>query len=185
LGPTDAVLTGTADLLERVHAEANNTVSIIGWSLGGLYARELARAAPDTVRQVITLGSPIQMLEQDSSSAQGLWNALKHLHSPDFKRETRAAFRPHLKVPATSIYSRTDGVVHWHMSLIRQTEHSENIRVYGSHCGLGFNNSAIFAIADRLAQPEDTWLPFQVPFMLRPYYPRSHSFNLGRLPLSG
>ncbi len=182
LGPTAEILDGIGTLVESVHAQAQGPVSIIGWSLGGIYARELARAAPGMVRQVITLGSPIQMIEQDSSSAQGIWDALKHLHSPEFKRETRAAFRPLLEVPTTSIYSRTDGVVHWHMSLVRQTEHSENIRVYGSHCGLGFNNSAIFAIADRLAQPANDWKPFRVPLILRAHYPRSHHFDLNRLP---
>lgn len=187
LGPTETILAGTIALLERVHAQSQQdglgTVSIVGWSLGGLYARELARAAPDQIRQAITLGSPIQMAEEDSSSAQGLWDSLSHLHDPSFMRRPRAVHRPLLKVPATSIYSRTDGVVHWHMSLIRETSHSENIRVYGSHCGLGFNNSAIFAIADRLAQPAGGWKHFRSPLLLRGHYPRSHGFELDRLPL--
>ncbi len=187
LGPTETVLAGIVTLLENVHTQSQKdelgTVSIIGWSLGGLYARELARVVPEQIRQVITLGTPIQMVEEDSSSAQGLWDALKHLHDPSFKRETRAAHRPLLDVPATSIYSRTDGVVHWHMSLIRETDRSENIRVYGSHCGLGFNNSAIFAMADRLAQPASDWEPFKAPLLLRAHYPRSHGFDFDRLPL--
>ncbi|MEE9413835.1 MAG: hypothetical protein V3V01_01040, partial [Acidimicrobiales bacterium] len=137
-----------------------------------------ARALPHQIRQVITLGSPIQMIEQDSSSAQGIWDALKHLHSPEFKRDTRAAFRPLLEVPTTSIYSRTDGVVNWRASLIRRTDKSENIRVYGSHCGLGFNNSVTYAIADRLAQPVGGWQHFAAPLLFRASFPRPQDVDV-------
>ena len=74
------------------------------------------------------------MIEQDRSSAERMWRALRHLHAPDFKREVRAAYRPPLEVPATSIYSKTDGVVSYQASLIWRTENTENIRVFGSHC---------------------------------------------------
>lgn len=178
LGPTAEILDGMGELLESLQRQGDGPVSIVGWSLGGIYARELARAEPNGVRQVITLGSPIQMIEQDTSAAQGLWNALQHLHSSDFKRETRAAFRPLLDVPTTSIYSRMDGIVNWRASLTRRTASSENIRVYGSHCGLGFNASVIYAIADRLAQPEGEWRPFRAPLFLRGSFPRAQDFDL-------
>ena len=182
LGPTREILGGIGDLLERVHREARAPITIIGWSLGGLYARELARAAPHAVRQVITLGSPIQMIEDDSSGAEQIWRRLRHLHAPTFTRDVRAAFRPHLEVPATSIYSRTDGVVSWQSSLIRKTALSENIRVVGSHCGLGFNTAVIYAIADRLAQPAGSWRPFRAPLLLRGAYPRADDLDPTRLP---
>ena len=185
MGPTRETLDGLGALIERVHAEAGAPVSLIGWSLGGIYARELARATPDRVRQVITLGTPIQMIEQDRSSAQHIWNSLKHLHAPDFRREVRAAFRPHLEVPTTSIYSRTDGVVNWQASLIRRTAISENIRVFGSHCGLGFNTSVIYAAADRLAQPAGQWRHFRSPLILRGAFPGADDLDPGRLPRSG
>lgn len=184
LGPTQEILTGIGGLLERVHAEADAPVTIIGWSLGGIYARELARAAPHAVRQVITLGTPVQMIEDDSSGAERIWKRLRHLHAPTFTRGVRAAFRPPLDVPVTSIYSRTDGVVNWQASLIRKTSTTENIRVIGSHCGLGFNASVIYAIADRLAQPADRWRPFRAPLMLRAAYPTADDLDLdpSRLP---
>lgn len=185
VGPTREILDGLGTLIERVHAEAQAPVTLIGWSLGGIYARELARATPERVRQVITLGSPIQMIEQDTSSATRIWDSLEHLHTPDFKREVRAAFRPHLEVPTTSIYSRTDGVVNWQSSLVRRTGSSENIRVSGSHCGLGFNTSVIYAIADRLAQPAGQWTHFKAPLILRGAFLRADDLDPGRLPRSG
>ena len=182
LGPTNEILGGLGDLLERVHRQAGTPVTLIGWSLGGIYARELARAAPHAVRQVITLGSPIQMVENDSSGAEIIWKRLRPLHSPTFTRDVRAAFRPHLEVPATSVYSRTDGVVNWQSSLVRKTATTENIRVLGSHIGLGFNISAIYAIADRLAQPAGSWRSFRAPFLLRGLYLPADDLDPTRLP---
>ena len=182
IGPTPEILVGLRSLLERIHADAAGPVSIIGWSLGGIYARELAREAPACVRQVITLGSPIQMIGQDSSSAQGRYDSLAHLHDPSVQRNVREAFLPMLEVPATSVYSRTDGVVKWQASLISRTERSENIRVYGSHCGLGFNNSVAYAIADRLAQPAGDWRHFKAPSWLRNRFPPAQDLDLGKLP---
>lgn len=182
LGPTPETLNGLGDLIERVYRDADDRVTLIGWSLGGIYARELARAAPHMVRQVITLGSPIQMIEEDSSGAEQIWKRLRHLHSPTFTRDVRAAFRPHLEVPATSIYSRTDGVVNWQSSLIRKTARTENIQVIGSHCGLGFNTAVAVAVADRLAQPAGEWRPFKAPLWLRAAFPRPDDLDPDRLP---
>ena len=182
VGPTAEILTGLYALLERIHSDAAAPVSIIGWSLGGIYARELARTTPEQVRQVITLGSPIQMIDDDSSSVQGSYDALKHLHDPSAQRHVRDAFLPMLAVPATSIYSRTDGIVKWQASLIQRTEQSENIRVNGSHCGLGFNNSVAYAIADRLAQPAGQWRHFQAPPWLQTSFPPAHNLDLAKLP---
>ena len=64
-------------------------------------------------------------------------------------------------VPSTAIYSRTDGVVPWRCSLEQPAEFTENIRVESSHCGLGHNPMVLWAIADRLAQREGEWRPFQ------------------------
>jgi pimeloyl-ACP methyl ester carboxylesterase len=182
LGPTQELLDGIGALLERVYAQGGEPVTLIGWSLGGIYARELARAAPHMVRQVITLGSPVQMIEDDSSGAEHIWKRLRHMHAPTFTRDVRAAFRPHLEVPATSIYSRTDGVVNWQASLIRKTPIAENVRVLGSHCGLGFNTSVIYVIADRLAQPAESWRPFKSPLLLRGAYPLTDDLDPTRLP---
>ncbi len=182
VGPTQRILDGIFRRLERAHERSGEKVSIIGWSLGGIYARELARVRPDLVREVITLGSPIQMIENDASSASRIWDSLSKHHAKGFRSAEREADRPLLTVPTTSIYSRTDGVVNWKACLIRKTDRSENIRVYGSHCGLGFNTAAIYAIADRLAQPADQWQHFSAPWYLRGAFPRAQDLDRSRLP---
>ena len=184
VGPTQRILEGIFERLDRAHDRRGEQVSIIGWSLGGIYARELARARPDLVRQVITLGSPIQMIENDASSASRIWDSLSKYHAEGFRSPAREADRPRLMVPTTSIYSRTDGVVNWKACLTRRTDRSENIRVYGSHCGLGFNTAAIYAIADRLAQPEDQWRHFSAPWFLRSAFPRARDLDRSKLPLA-
>jgi hypothetical protein len=64
-------------------------------------------------------------------------------------------------VPTTSIWSRTDGVVSWRCSVERDLPLVENIEVNASHLGIGAHPLALYAIADRLAQPEGRWQPFQ------------------------
>ena len=61
----------------------------------------------------------------------------------------------------TAIYTKGDGVVAWQNCREEDTPTSENIEVYGSHVGLGVNPAVLYAVADRLAQPQDNWLPFQ------------------------
>jgi hypothetical protein len=64
-------------------------------------------------------------------------------------------------VPSTAVYSTTDGVAHWSACIdSEEDEQTENVRVPGSHCGLGHNPLAVYVIADRLAQPEGRWRPF-------------------------
>jgi len=182
VGPTPRIIEGIFRRLERAHGRSDQRVSVVGWSLGGIYARELARARPDIVRQAITLGSPIQMNENDESSASPIWDQLKKHHSTSLDRRVRDVYRPAIQVPCTSIYSKTDGVVNWKSCLIERTQTSENIRVFGSHCGLGFNAAAITAVADRLAQPEGTWSHFRAPWYLRGAYPCATDLDRARLP---
>jgi hypothetical protein len=134
------------------------------------------------VRQVVTLGTPIQMIEADSSSAQPMWKAVSKYHASGFGQVLRDVDRPDLPVPSTSIYSRTDGIVNWKSCLIERTETSENIRVFGSHCGLGFNAAAIVAIADRLAQPLGDWERFSAPWWLRGAFPFAADLDRSKLP---
>lgn len=177
-GPTPDVATGLTERLLHVHERTGGEVSLIGWSLGGIYARELARARPDLARLVITLGSPIQMADGDRSSAQRMWELMQRFHAEDFFGERmREVDRPPFPVPATSIYSTTDGIVAWKASLLRKTPISENVRVFGSHCGLGHNASAITAIADRLAQPAGEWSEFRPPWWQRGMYPPARDLD--------
>ncbi len=147
-------------LLEKVYKTHGRKVSIVGWSLGGVFAREVAKSNPDMVRSVISLGSPISG-DMEHSNAGRLYEFFNG--KPDKVMEQRLrtiAQAP--PVPTTSIYTKTDGVVAWKGSIQRpgQTP-SENICVPASHVGLGVNPLVMFALADRLAQPEGEWAPFE------------------------
>jgi pimeloyl-ACP methyl ester carboxylesterase len=147
------------DRLAEVHAATGRKVSIVGWSLGGVYARDLALQAPDTVRSVITLGSPFAN-DVRATNATRLYEALSGEAVED-NSELRTAIAGDLPVPATSIYSRTDGIVNWRTCLLRASETAENIEVHlASHVGLGVNAAALWAVADRLAQREGEFRQF-------------------------
>lgn len=149
------------DLICRIHERTGQKVSLVGWSLGGVFARELAKRYPDKVRLVITLGSPISP-DRDHSSARRLFEAINGDEgSPELdERYARLGDAP--PVPTTSIFTKTDGIVAWRGSVQTPDASSdtENIRVPASHVGLGVNPVVMVAIADRLAQREGHWQPF-------------------------
>ena len=147
------------DRLAEIHAGTGRKVSIVGWSLGGVYARDLALQAPDLVRCVVTLGSPFAN-DVRATNATRLYEALSGEAVED-ESELRKAIAGDLPVPATSIYSRTDGIVNWRTCLQRPSDTAENIEVYlASHTGLGVNAAALWAVADRLAQAEGQFSQF-------------------------
>lgn len=129
--------------------------TLIGWSLGGVYARVIAHTAPEKIRSIITLGSPVRFPHR--STADKLYQQMSgQLEHPEYLKTI--ATPP--KVPATAIYSRMDGIVNWQACLADESPTSENIRVFGSHLGLGYNPKVFFIIANRLAQPENGWRRF-------------------------
>lgn len=173
LGPTGRIMRGIHERLHDVYTRHDRKVSLVGWSLGGIYARELARHHPDKVRQVITLGSPFRLVQGDGSNAQALFEALGPLHSPEFASlAVPEADKAPLEVPSTAIYTRTDGVVKWHTCIEAPGSLRESIEVRGSHSGLGHNPAVVYAVLERLAQREGTWRPFRAPPGARYWYPR-------------
>ena len=181
LGPTTKVVTGLVERLHALHDRHGMPVSLVGWSLGGIYARALAREYPELIRQVVTLGSPFRMVDGDRSAASRLWESLDHLHDREIlSLDTPESERPELEVPATSVYTRTDGVVRWFHCLDAAGPISENIEVIGSHSGLGFNPSVAFVVLDRLAQPAGDWRPFHPNPWVRHFYPLPASWQEAR-----
>jgi dienelactone hydrolase len=147
------------DRLAEIHSSSGRKVSIVGWSLGGVYARDLALQAPEMVRYVVTLGSPFAN-DVRATNATRLYEALSGQGVED-NSELRQAISGDLPVPTTSIYSRTDGIVNWRTCLLRPSETAENIEVrLASHVGLGVNPAALWAVADRLAQGEGQFRQF-------------------------
>ncbi|HMA37386.1 MAG TPA: alpha/beta hydrolase [Chloroflexia bacterium] len=145
--------------LNELYDATGRKVSLIGWSLGGVYAREMGRVAPDRVRQVITLGSPLHN-NPKANNAWRLYQVVSGQRLEEIGQEVIQQRRARLAIPLTSIYSRTDGVVAWECSLEPDGPLSENVEVISSHVGLGVNPTVLYVIADRLAQREDAWRPF-------------------------
>ena len=159
----EALQTHLLNLVTHLHQNSGQKVSLVGWSLGGLYARELAKALPDSVRCVISLGSPISGRYKDSNASR-LFASINGRHGSAHGQHSNSMNQPP-PVPTTSIYSRTDGIVYWRGSV--QKDHpfphhaqTENIEVPASHLGLGVNALAMVALADRLEQKEGEWIPF-------------------------
>jgi pimeloyl-ACP methyl ester carboxylesterase len=157
LGLRPGVLDQAHETLRELYATHGRKVSLIGWSLGGLYARELAKLSPEMVRLVITLGSPFTGHPRETNAWRLYEFASGHrIDSHDFHGPLRAP----LPVATTSIWSRTDGVVAWRCSVETRRDLAENIVIESSHLGLGAHPAALYAIADRLAQSEGQWEPF-------------------------
>ena len=159
IGGVSRLRAALRDRLTEINASTGRKVSVVGWSLGGVYARDLALQAPDLVRCVVTLGSPFAN-DVRATNATRLYEALSG-ETVGEDSELRAAIAGDLPVPATSIYSRTDGVVNWRTCLLRPSDTAENIEVHlASHTGFGVNAAALWAVADRLAQPEGQFRQF-------------------------
>lgn len=145
-------------------------ISLVGWSLGGVYARELAREMPDIVRCVVTMGSPFRG-HPGASNIEALFNLVAEVPYERLPEEFTARLAEPPPVPTTALYTRADGVVAWQTTVeVSERADVENVHVGGSHLGLGFNPRALFAIADRLAQAPGAWRPFAPPLALRPFF---------------
>lgn len=145
-GPTQEIIEGIQARFIELADRHGTDLTVVGWSLGGVYAWALAERFPDRIEQVIALGSPLQNLPRGLTP---------------------------LSVPSTSIWSRHDGVVPWQSSVITG-DRAENIEVRATHLTLGFDPLVIHAIADRLGQDLGRWQPFRPPRWLPNAYPAGH-----------
>lgn len=172
LGPRDGALEklmARVDNLTQRHGEA---ISLIGHSLGGIFAREVARESPGVVRQVVSLGSPFGRGRHSGSYPARLFDALNPADELPVALDDLHWAPP---VPTTAVYSKGDGIVNWRTAVqsedFARTE-MQNIQVRGSHCGMTLNPTVWFVVADRLRQSADQWKPFQVDGLVRMLVPR-------------
>ncbi|HEY6395798.1 MAG TPA: alpha/beta fold hydrolase [Candidatus Binataceae bacterium] len=154
----DQLGTRLAEVSRKYHAP----VVVIGQSLGGVYARQLARRFPDRVDQVISLGSPINNPRAAANLAvQAVARTIASIRgrAEGCLSESCACGlslgdgKPD-HVPATVVFSRSDGIVHWQSCIDRSgSPLVENVEVMCSHVGMGLNVDVYRIIAERLARP--------------------------------
>lgn len=149
--------------LDRLCEAHGRTVSVVGASVGGLFARSLALRWPEQVRCVVTLASSVG----GSPRANHVWPFYQAMTGQP--AETLVVPPP---VPSTSVYSRVDGVNNWRTCLQPEGLQRENVEVLASHHGLALHPATFYLVADRLAQPEGSWAPFQRPPSGAAYYPK-------------
>jgi pimeloyl-ACP methyl ester carboxylesterase len=158
-GNLDAWLEGLADQISAQLAKHAKPATLIGWSLGGLYARELGKLLAPRLRQVITIATPFNG-SADDNSASWLSTVLGGgASSIDPTWIQRLRTPPPIRT--TSIYSRSDGVVAW--ETCRHDKRSrlvQDIEVDGSHMGMGWNREVLNIVADRLGQRAGPWRPY-------------------------
>ncbi len=162
-----------AEALERsvrhLHHISGRKVSLVGWSLGGLFALYAAHQATECVRQVVTLGSPLSIDLEQGHRSSALVRALYRLVAHPLGTDAHS-MQPRLKklraqqlpaLPLSCLYSEGDGVVPPQEATVDgDSSHCENVRIAGSHLGLAFNPLVLAIVANRLAQPEGGWQPF-------------------------
>lgn len=155
--------------IRYMHHRSGQKVSLVGWSLGGVFALYGAHQASECVRSVITLGSPISVDLTGSASpplVKAMYRLVAHpmgtsAHSMQ-PRAKKLRDRAPPGMPLSCLYSLSDGVVPPQEATVDgDPAMHENIRVPSSHMGLGFNAVVLWIVAERLSQPLGQWRPFE------------------------
>ncbi len=129
---------------------AGETVSLVGWSLGGYIAREYAREHPAQVRTVVTLGSPV--IGGPRYTATASWYRERGHDLEQIEQAVRERYRTPLDVPVTAIYSKRDGVVAWEACIDRWSPHVQHVEVSETHIGLGFAPQVLSIVAEAIEE---------------------------------
>jgi pimeloyl-ACP methyl ester carboxylesterase len=140
--PAETVVRRLVTRVEELAHRYDAPVSLVGWSVGGALARRVAAARPGEVRQVVTLGTPLNGRSWHTPASEG----------PSAR----------LLVPVTAVLSRSDGVFDWRRCVQRTGPLAENVRVPSSHLGMASHPLALHVVADRLSQAQGEWRPFSL-----------------------
>ncbi len=153
--------------LKEIYEEnGHQKVSLIGHSMGGMYARCLAHEFPEMVRDVITMGTPFGIGMNKEATPGWLANTIQFLSHAKYTLKTHGMAERLLTppdLPTTSIFSKTDGIAGWQACLNPKTPWTENIEVTSSHMGMICNKGVLAILLDRLAQPEGAWQNYKNP----------------------
>ncbi len=147
-------------LSRQVKKRGGGRVSLIGWSLGGLYATGMAHRYPDLIRQVITLGTPFGDPRGTALYGPMARRFEGHMDSAARDHWNGLTFDGKLEVPVTAVYSRSDGIVGEDIARLPEHPFMENIAVMASHVGFPFNPLVRLVMAERLSQADGQWQPY-------------------------
>ena len=142
-------------VLRRISSFAHRTrqqVRLIGWSLGGYFAREAARERPDLIQRVITLGTPVMGGPKYTVVARRFQR--RGIDMAAIEAEIALRNQISLCTPVTAIYSRGDAVVAWEACIDQNGTTVEHVEVRTTHVGLGFSPEVYKIIAQRLADDD-------------------------------
>ena len=148
-GNVAGMLPWVVDQIRSLHARTGSKVHAVGWSLGGVLAREAAREYPETVRQVVTLGSPV--VGGPKYTSMGALYTRNGGNLDEIEATVAARESTPINVPVTSIYSKRDGIVGWQASIDRHTRDVEHIEVRATHLGLGISPEVFKILARKLS----------------------------------
>jgi triacylglycerol lipase len=150
--------------LDEIFQENNAPVVVIGHSLGGLYARELAHRHPEKIERVITLGSPVShplnscniALSVMADCIAALSSRWKECLMNSCSCGTALEMHRMPDVPVTAIYSRSDGIVDWKGCIAESDSATlDYVEVNDSHLGMAVSSEVFRIIAERLAWPRE------------------------------
>lgn len=146
-GEVEEMLENFSEILAARHDEVGEPVALVGWSLGGVVAREAARDNPDAVSQVVTLGTPLIGGPQYTAPGPFLYSRSER---EEIEAKVSDRYAVPLDLPVTSIYSKKDGIVAWQASVDHWSPDVENIEVDTTHFGFGFSEQVLTLIAEIL-----------------------------------
>jgi predicted esterase YcpF (UPF0227 family) len=128
--------------------ESGGPVTLVGWSLGGYIARELAREQPEMVRRIVTLGSPVVGGPRFTATAQ--WYERNGYDLDKVERAIKDRYARPLQTPVVAIYSKRDGVVAWQACIDRWSPNVRHVEVDESHIGMGFAPAVLRIVAEEV-----------------------------------
>ncbi len=140
-----------AQRVAAIRRETGRDVSLVGWSIGGVIARETARDHPELIRRVITFGTPVE--------GGPSYTALAFRYGEERLTEIRQGVEDRamteIVVPVTAIWSRNDGIVAPAACIDHRNGTAENVEVSGTHVGMSIDPDVWRIVARRLVQPVD------------------------------
>lgn len=143
------VVARTESLFDRY----GEPVALVGWSLGGVLAREVARERPEIVQSVVTLGSPVIGGPKYTRVAGFYSNVLKK-DLDQIERTVERRNRIPIRVPLTAIYSKRDKVVQWQACIDHVNAHCRHVEVAASHLSLGFDPRVLRLVSQAIHDAE-------------------------------